>query len=171
MQLAREEADSKNAANNLLKRKREKLEDKGRLEDLVGPKEVGREGMLEKKRAKRESDRAVRDARDDGGLEVSEDVLMGGGGSFKERSVIHIKSRSQRIPHRACLGSLSGMPPGPDLGQTKRLNEMYERRSEVSVLNRLESGIGRPWRCSSKWPKKGLDSCLNDCSYHLHLFN
>jgi hypothetical protein len=36
------------------KRKREKAEGKERVEDVVGPKEVRREGMLEKKRAKRE---------------------------------------------------------------------------------------------------------------------
>jgi hypothetical protein len=35
------------------KRKREKAEGKERVEDAVGPKEVRREGMLEKKRAKR----------------------------------------------------------------------------------------------------------------------
>jgi len=87
MQLVREEAESLSAANNLLKRKREKLEDKERVEDLVGPKEVGREGMLEKKRAKRETDKAFQETRDDAGLEVSEDVLMGGG-SFKERYAI-----------------------------------------------------------------------------------
>jgi hypothetical protein len=72
---------------HLAKRKREKGEDKERLDDLVGPKEVGREGMLEKKRVKREGDRAFREAKDDGGLEVSEDILMGGGGGFKERCV------------------------------------------------------------------------------------
>lgn len=67
-----------------LSRKRERQEDKDRVEDLAGPREVGREGMLEKKRLKRESDRQMRD-KDDAGLEVSEDVLLGGGDSFKAR--------------------------------------------------------------------------------------
>jgi hypothetical protein len=85
LQLAREDATSYANMTHLAKRKRERGEDKERVEDLVGPKEVGREGMLEKKRLKREGDRAIRDAKEDGGLEVSEDVLMGGGSSFKER--------------------------------------------------------------------------------------
>ena len=85
LQLAREDAASYATMTHLAKRKREKGEDKERLEDLVGPKETGREGMLEKKKVKREGDRAFRDAKEDGGLEVSEDVLMGGGSSFKER--------------------------------------------------------------------------------------
>lgn len=66
-------------------RKRERDEDRERVEDAVGPKESGREGMLEKKRMKRENDREARDARDGAGLEVGEDVLMGGGDSFQAR--------------------------------------------------------------------------------------
>ncbi|KAF9022942.1 hypothetical protein BDZ89DRAFT_1018482 [Hymenopellis radicata] len=64
------------------KRKRERKEDKERIEDMVGPKEVGREGMLEKKRAKREGDRAFRERGDDG-LEADETTLMGGNDNFK----------------------------------------------------------------------------------------
>ncbi|TFK21543.1 hypothetical protein FA15DRAFT_682056 [Coprinopsis marcescibilis] len=64
------------------KRKREKKEAKDRVEDMVGPKPVGREAMLEKKQAKRENDRAFREGGDEG-LEVDEDTLMGGGDSFK----------------------------------------------------------------------------------------
>jgi len=51
---------------------------------MVGPKEVGREGMLEKKRVQREGDRAFREKGDEG-LELDESTLMGGGDSFKER--------------------------------------------------------------------------------------
>lgn len=65
-----------------MKRKREKAEDKERIEDMVGPREVGREGQLEKKRAKRENDRAFREKGDDG-LEMDEKSLLGGGDSFK----------------------------------------------------------------------------------------
>ncbi|KIJ39935.1 hypothetical protein M422DRAFT_32535 [Sphaerobolus stellatus SS14] len=84
LQLAREESESLAATNKFLKRKREKMEEKERVEDLVGPKPVGKEGLLEKKRAKRESDKTFREAKEDAGLEVSEDVLMGGNSSFKE---------------------------------------------------------------------------------------
>ncbi|KAK2462871.1 hypothetical protein APHAL10511_005069 [Amanita phalloides] len=65
------------------KRKREKLEAKERIEDMVGPKEVGREGMLEKKRAKREQDRTFREKGDEG-FEADESTLMGGGDGFKD---------------------------------------------------------------------------------------
>lgn len=81
--LAREEADEWRTKDRDLKRKREKLEAKERIEDMVGPKEVGREGMLEKKRAKREADRSFRE-RGDEGLEADESTLMGGGSSFRE---------------------------------------------------------------------------------------
>ncbi|KAG9222135.1 hypothetical protein CCMSSC00406_0009586 [Pleurotus cornucopiae] len=64
------------------KRKRDKMEAKDRIEDMVGPKEVGREGMLEKKRAKRDNDRAFREKGEDG-LEADETTLMGGGDSFR----------------------------------------------------------------------------------------
>jgi hypothetical protein len=60
------------------KRARERIEDE---DGGIGPKAVGREGMMEKKRARREDDKAMRDRKEDGGLEVREDVLMGAGGS------------------------------------------------------------------------------------------
>ncbi|PFH47346.1 hypothetical protein AMATHDRAFT_152283 [Amanita thiersii Skay4041] len=65
------------------KRKREKMEAKDRIEDMVGPREVGREGMLEKKRMKREQDKVFRERGDDG-FEADESTLMGGGDSFKD---------------------------------------------------------------------------------------
>ncbi|KAG8931251.1 hypothetical protein FRC01_001598 [Tulasnella sp. 417] len=66
-------------------RKREREEDKERIEDLVGPRETGREGMLEKKRLKRESDRQARGEKDDAFMEVGEDALYGGSDSFQAR--------------------------------------------------------------------------------------
>ncbi|KAJ3549534.1 hypothetical protein NM688_g5167 [Phlebia brevispora] len=51
---------------------------------MVGPKEVGKEGMLEKKRARREADRSFRERGDDG-FEMDDSTLMGGGDSFQER--------------------------------------------------------------------------------------
>lgn len=83
MQLAQEAADEYRTAEKKYKRKRERAEEKERIEDLVGPKEKGREGMLEKKRAKRESDRSFRDAKDDPIGEFDESTLMGGGDSFQ----------------------------------------------------------------------------------------
>jgi len=51
---------------------------------MVGPKEVGRDAMLEKKRARRDGDRAFREKGDDG-FEADERTLLGGGDSFRER--------------------------------------------------------------------------------------
>ena len=86
--IARESAADLRAAETSYKRKRERNEDKERVNDLVGPKETGREGMLEKKKVKRESDRAVRDAKDDPLGDFDDSTLMGGGDSFQARQVI-----------------------------------------------------------------------------------
>ncbi|KAG9091044.1 hypothetical protein FRC07_011945 [Ceratobasidium sp. 392] len=67
------------------KRARERLEDE---DGGIGPKQVGREGMMEKKRAKREDDRAMQNRKEDGGLEVGEDVLMGSGSSDSFQAAI-----------------------------------------------------------------------------------
>ena len=85
--LARESAAEYDSAERSYKRKREKAEAKERIEDMVGPKEVGREAMLEKKRARREGDRSFRERGDEGFAETDEGTLMGGGDSFKERFV------------------------------------------------------------------------------------
>lgn len=69
-------------------RKREREDDKARIDDLVGPRETGREGMLEKKRLKREGDRQARAEKDDAFVEVGEDALYGGD-SFRARWVPH----------------------------------------------------------------------------------
>lgn len=49
---------------------------------MVGPKPVGREAQLEKKRVKRENDKEFRERGDDG-LEMDESTLLGGGDSFQ----------------------------------------------------------------------------------------
>ncbi|CCM02258.1 uncharacterized protein FIBRA_04341 [Fibroporia radiculosa] len=82
--LAQEAADEYRAMERGFQRKRDRKEAKERVEDMAGPKEVGREGMLEKKRAQREGDRAFREKGDEG-LEVDDSTLMGGGDSFKDR--------------------------------------------------------------------------------------
>ncbi|KAI0370006.1 hypothetical protein BV20DRAFT_995594 [Pilatotrama ljubarskyi] len=80
--LAREAAEEYRAAEREYQRKRERKEAKERLEDLVGPKEVGRAGQLEKKKVQREANRAYREKGDEG-LEVDDATLMGGGDSFQ----------------------------------------------------------------------------------------
>ncbi|EKM61797.1 uncharacterized protein PHACADRAFT_24938 [Phanerochaete carnosa HHB-10118-sp] len=82
--LAREDVESLRATERELDRKRKRKVEKERIEDVVGPKEVGREGMLEKKRARREADRAFKEKGDDG-FEADESTLMGGGDGFQER--------------------------------------------------------------------------------------
>ncbi|KAF8579250.1 hypothetical protein K439DRAFT_1648531 [Ramaria rubella] len=123
LQLAREDAESYAAMAHLAKRKRDRGEDKDRIEDMVGPKEVGREGMLEKKRVKREGDRAFRDAKEDAGLEVGEDVLMGGGSSFKERI-------AQRDAARARFETKKRGD------RDSRLNERNERAEQIKEKDR-----------------------------------
>ncbi|KAI0789510.1 hypothetical protein C8Q75DRAFT_765969 [Abortiporus biennis] len=81
--LAREAMEEERRAERDYKRKRDKRDEKDRIEEMVGPKPVGREGMLEKKRAKRENDKAFREKGDDG-YEADESTLMGGGDSFKD---------------------------------------------------------------------------------------
>lgn len=83
--LAEEEAEERRAADLQRKRKRERAEDKHRLEDMVGPKEIGKAGMLEKKRVKRENDKTFRERGDDGLMETDDNTLMGGGDSFRQR--------------------------------------------------------------------------------------
>jgi len=80
--LAREAAEEEAAAEREYQRKRDKAEARERVDDMVGPREVGRERMLEKKRERRESDRGFREKGDEG-LEMDEGTLMGGGDSFR----------------------------------------------------------------------------------------
>ncbi|KAF7347463.1 hypothetical protein MVEN_01502300 [Mycena venus] len=92
---ARELARETEQEDRSLKRKRDKAEAKERIEDMVGPREVGREGALEKKRARREADRSFRERGDDG-MEADESVLLGGGDSFKAQIAKRDAARSRR---------------------------------------------------------------------------
>jgi hypothetical protein len=89
--LAREAASDHQTAKRDMKRKRDRAEAKDRLEEEVGPREVGREGMLEKKRTRRENDRAFREKGDDGG-EADESTLLGGGDGFRRRPLMGLAS-------------------------------------------------------------------------------
>lgn len=82
--LARESAAEWGEKERAYQRKREKGEARDRIEDMVGPKPVGREAMLEKKQARREGDRTFRERGDDG-MDLDESTTMGGGDSFRER--------------------------------------------------------------------------------------
>lgn len=92
--LAREAVEERAVAERDYQRKRDKAEARERIEDMVGPREVGRERMLEKKRERREGDRAFR-GRGDEGLEVDEGTLMGGGDSFKAEIARRDAARSK----------------------------------------------------------------------------
>lgn len=81
-ELSKEQRDEERA----FQKKRDKLDARDRLEEMVGPKPIGKEAILEKKRAKREGDRSFRERGDDG-LELDESTLMGGGDSFREQCV------------------------------------------------------------------------------------
>lgn len=87
--LAREAAEERATAERDFQRKRDRAEARDRVEDMVGPREVGRERVLEKKRERRESDRAFRD-RGDEGLDVDEGTLLGGSDSFKAEWVFSL---------------------------------------------------------------------------------
>ncbi|EJD40429.1 hypothetical protein AURDEDRAFT_90991 [Auricularia subglabra TFB-10046 SS5] len=78
LQLAREDARDLHVSERVAGKKRARAEERDRVEDMVGPREVGREGMLEKKRVKREADKSFRDAKDDDGGDLDADALMGG---------------------------------------------------------------------------------------------
>jgi hypothetical protein len=102
--LSQEAAEEQAAAEREYQRKRDKAEARERLEDTVGPREVGRERMLEKKREQREGDRAFRE-RGDEGLEMDEGTLMGGGDSFKARWVFRCITHLLRLStqmHTGC---------------------------------------------------------------------
>jgi len=82
--LAREYANEQQEEERRYRRKQDKTEAKDRVEDMVGPKSVGREAMLEKKQLRRENDRTFRERGDDG-FDLDESTTMGGGDSFRER--------------------------------------------------------------------------------------
>ncbi|KAF9528107.1 hypothetical protein CPB83DRAFT_854889 [Crepidotus variabilis] len=84
--LANELLASQRAEDGKYKHAKNKRETKERIEEIVGPKEGGREGRLENQKVKRENDRDFRESRGgrgDEGLEVDESTLMGGSDSFK----------------------------------------------------------------------------------------
>ncbi|KAF5323636.1 hypothetical protein D9758_017079 [Tetrapyrgos nigripes] len=129
LQLARESQSELADHDRRLKRKRDRLEEKEHIEDLVGPKEVGREGMLEKKRAKREGDKAFREergGRGDEGLEIDEGTLMGGGDSFKA-AIVRRDAAKTRYEHNNLTARLE---------KEQRTNEIREKESRTMEMLR-----------------------------------
>ncbi|CAE6457796.1 unnamed protein product [Rhizoctonia solani] len=126
--LQREEAvDSARGERRIAnKRARERLEDE---DGGIGPKAVGREGMMEKKRARRDEDRAMRDRKEDGGLEVSEDTLMGAGGSDSFQAAVARRdaARARWAEKKAAAGSGSGP-------SNERLEAMRAREAETMAM-------------------------------------
>ncbi len=85
--LAEEQAESASVYSKFA-RKRARVEEAEHMDDALGVSKSelkGREGQQEAKRARREADKSFRDTRadDTAGFDVREDVLMGGGDSFK----------------------------------------------------------------------------------------
>jgi len=85
--LAHESAESARLAELSVQRKRARADERERVDDMLGSKPIGREGQLEKKRARRENDRAARDQKDDAMGDWDDGVLMGSGDadSFKAK--------------------------------------------------------------------------------------
>jgi hypothetical protein len=160
--LAREAAEEQAAAEREYQRKRDKAEARERIEDVVGPREVGRERMLEKKRERRESDRTFRE-RGDEGLEMDEGTLMGGGDSFKAQLVFPISSptslRSSCCRQRKCtiicetelLAGMQRVRNGMLHAKTKYLRHRSAGRP-------CGKGTRRRWICSCRWPSRSSGS-------------
>ncbi|KIY43408.1 hypothetical protein FISHEDRAFT_53506 [Fistulina hepatica ATCC 64428] len=107
--------------------RRDRKEAKDRIEDMVGPREVGREGMLEKRAHLREENRAYRERGDDG-FEANESTLYGGGDSFKERIARRDASRRKYEQARE----------GKTMETRERANQMREKeRSTMDMFMKL----------------------------------
>lgn len=148
------------------KRKRDKLEAKERVEEMVGPKEVGKAGMLEKKRVKREQDRAFREKGDDG-LEADETTLIGGGDGFRDAYVvfpfleIHAHRVCYSIARRdAAKRRFETKAQEKDMQMRERANAMREKEKVCTAFALLlpcgdYHCTRRQWICSSSWQSRG----------------
>lgn len=91
--LMREAEEEERASERAYDRKRVREVEKDRAEDMFGPKEQGRDGMLEKKKARREADRSFRDEKDDALGDYDDNTLLGGGDSFQARLVTRVHGK------------------------------------------------------------------------------
>jgi len=124
--LAEEEAEERHAGELQRKRKRERAEDKDRLEDMVGPKEIGKAGMLEKKRVKRDNDKAFREKGDDGFVEADDKTLMGGGDSFRERI-------AQRDANRLKWQEKKAAERGEKMGEVQERQKALKEKDRATM--------------------------------------
>lgn len=163
--LAREAAEEQAAAEREYRRKRDKAEARERIEDTVGPREVGRERMLEKKRERRESDRAFRE-RGDEGLEMDEGTLMGGGDSFKAQWVFpHMITRILRSsgrPRKRTIFRETELPGGMQRVRNGMLHAETEYPRHKSEPRLCGKGTRRRWICSCRWPSRSTANSLTD---------
>ncbi|KIM31699.1 hypothetical protein M408DRAFT_317970 [Serendipita vermifera MAFF 305830] len=81
-QWERETLEEKQERERRASRKRARMDEEDRIEDAIGPREVGRERLQENKRARRENDRSFREK--DNEPDIDADSLMGGD-SFQAR--------------------------------------------------------------------------------------
>jgi hypothetical protein len=166
--LAREAAAEAEREQRDYKRKRDKLEAKERIEDMVGPREVGKEGMLEKKRARRDADKSFREKGDDG-LEADETTLLGGGDSFKQQWVnlafpiilLHDVFVT-RIARRDAARKRYEHKSQEKMMATQERASQIREKEKVHVpqwlgIQNLRHGYRLPWICSSRWPKDSDD--------------
>jgi hypothetical protein len=158
--LAREDAEERAAAEREYQRKRDKAEARERIEDMTGPREVGRERMLEKKRERREGDRAFREKGDEG-LDVDEGTLMGGGDSFKAQWVPpwHHPPHKRLLTQIVCTVSLHTELLAEML-HVRGLSRSARRRHRRRVSGRLRSvkRTRQLWICSCRWPSRSMDN-------------
>lgn len=155
--LAREAQSEQQASERDFKRKRDRTEAKERLEDVVGPKEVGREGMLEKKRARRENDRAFRERGEDG-YEANESTLLGCGDSFKDQYVSSFSPGWLPIPMTALHDGTLLVNVSK---KSVRSHEKTRGRQYVNVQLLCVTRTRRPWTCFSNLPNNDLDSFIS----------
>ncbi len=155
--LAREAAEERATVEQEYQRKRDKAEARERVEDMVGPREVGRERMLEKKRERREGDRAFREKGDEG-LDMDEKTLMGGGDSFKAQWVLPCITLDHGLLTQSCAPFhctelLAEMLRVRGLNRSERIR--YQRRA--SGWLRYVKRTRRLWTCSCRWPSRSMD--------------
>ena len=154
--LAREAAEEHAAAERDYQRKRDKAEARERIEDMVGPREVGRERMLEKKRERRESDRTFREKGDEG-LEMDEKTLMGGGDSFKAQWVFPVIThilRSSTCQRKCTIFRETELPAEMQCVRNGMLHAKTGHPRHGSAPRPCAKRTRRRWICSCRWPSR-----------------
>ena len=157
--LAREDVEERASAEREYQRKRDKAEARERIEDMVGPREVGRERMLEKKRERREGDRAFREKGDEG-LEIDEGTLMGGGDSFKAQWVPtlhhppHMLTDTNRVHPFRSTELLAEMLRVRNLSRSARRRDQRRASGRLRYVKRTR----QLWTCSCRWLNRSMDN-------------